>query len=95
MAVPASCYQPSGRPFPEQLPPVEYDTQELVRKVDARGQIKYEKRRYFLGHAFKGEYVALRPQQQAEGVWDIYYGQQKVATLNFNKVSTMSPNTCP
>jgi transposase InsO family protein len=95
MAVPASRYCVSGRPFPERLPELEYDAGDEVRKVNARGMVKYRKSQYFLGHAFKGEYVVLRPQQQADGVWDIYYGQQKVATLNFNKVSTMSPNTCP
>jgi transposase InsO family protein len=95
MAVPASRYRPSGRPFPEQLPELEYDTQDVVRKVGKRGQVKYGNRKFFLGHAFRGQNVALRPQEQEDGMWDVYYGRQKVATLNFNKVSTISPNTCP
>ena len=33
MAVPASRYQVSPRPFPEQLPPFEYDSMDQVRKV--------------------------------------------------------------
>jgi transposase InsO family protein len=95
MKVPASRYEPSGRPFPEILPALEYDAGVEVRKVNDRGNIKYRKKYYFLGHAFSGELVGLRPQQQEDGVWDVCYGRHKVATLNFNNVSTMSPNTCP
>lgn len=95
MKVPASRYEPSGRPFPETLPELEYDAGVEVRKVNDRGNIKYRKKYHFLGHAFSGELVGLRPQQQADGIWDVYYGRHKVATLNFNNVSTMSPNTCP
>jgi transposase InsO family protein len=94
MKVPAERYQPSGRPFPETLPALEYDAGVEVRKVNDRGMVKYRKQYYFLGHAFSGEHVALRPQQQADGVWDVYYGRQKVATLNFNNVLPMSPNNC-
>jgi transposase InsO family protein len=94
MKVPAERYQPSGRPFPETLPPLEYDAGDEVRKVNDRGMVKYKKQLYFLGHAFCGELVGLRPQQQVDGVWDVYYGRHKVATLNFNKVLPMSPNTC-
>ena len=32
MAVPATHYQPSPRPFPETLPPIEYGATDLVRK---------------------------------------------------------------
>ena len=94
MKVPASRYQPSGRPFPEKLPSLEYDSACEVRKVNDRGNIKYRKRYYFLGKAFIGEYVGLRPQQQVDGAWDVHYGRQKVATLNFNNVLPMSPNNC-
>jgi hypothetical protein len=62
MQVPASRYQPSGRSFPERLPALEYDIAEQVGKVSDRGIVKYRKYYYFLGNAFIGEYVGLRPQ---------------------------------
>jgi Integrase core domain len=94
MKVPASRYQPSGRPFPETLPALEYDAGDEVRKVNDRGMVKYRRQHYFLGRAFSGELVGLRPQPQMDGVWDVFYGRHKVATLNFNKVLPISPNSC-
>jgi len=38
--VPASRYQPSPRPFPEVLPPIEYGADDIVRTVHGSGQIR-------------------------------------------------------
>lgn len=101
LAVPATRYVPSPRSFPEQLPPIEYAPGDLVRKVGYRGQIKHQQQRYFLGTAFRGLPVALRP-TTVDGRWDVYFCQQRIAVLDRNalpslqrQVSTMSPYTCP
>ena len=44
MATPASRYQPSPRGFPETLPPIDYPDGDIVRKVQAKGEISYRNR---------------------------------------------------
>jgi transposase InsO family protein len=39
LQVPASRYQPSDRTFPEPLPPIEYGTEDAVRRVQATGAL--------------------------------------------------------
>ncbi len=101
LAVPASCYEPSPRSMPESLPLIEYDSGEVVRKVGERGQVKYKQQKYFIGDAFRGLYVALRPTIR-DGIWEVYFCHQKVGTIELQtvaskeqEVSRMSPNTCP
>jgi transposase InsO family protein len=77
---PASRYEPSTRPFPEQLPPVMYDTSDIVRKVDTTGKIYFRNQTFYLSKAFRGEAVALRP-TETDGDFDIYFCNQKVAQI--------------
>src|SRR5215813_15128117 len=44
--VPASRYRLSTRRFPEQLPSIEYDVSDIVRKVHAKGHFQYRGKRY-------------------------------------------------
>lgn len=78
--VPASRYRPSPRPFPSALPPVEYECGAEVRKVRDTGQIKFGGRLWFVGKAFYGEPVAIRP--VAADAWDVYYCRQVIAHLD-------------
>jgi transposase InsO family protein len=78
---PVSRYEPSPRPFPEQLPPVLYDTSDIVRKVDATGKIYFRNRTFYLSKAFRSEAVALRP-TETDGDFDIYFCHQKVAQIS-------------
>lgn len=81
LAVPASRYRESPRPFPENLPPLEYGPGDQVRKVAINGVIHYHNRKFRIGKAFRGEYVALRPTLK-DGVFDVFFANQRVAQLN-------------
>ena len=101
LAVPASRYQPSRREFPAALPAIEYADDAVVRKVGERGQVKYQQRKFFVGDAFGGLHVALRP-TTTDGLLEVYFCHQKVGSIDLKavrsgsqEVSTMSPNTCP
>jgi len=61
LAAPATHYQPSPRTLPHTLPPIEYDAHELVRLVKSKGEITFRNRCYYVGQAFIGLPVALRP----------------------------------
>jgi transposase InsO family protein len=101
MAVPAARYRVSVRPFPEQLPAIEYATTDIVRKVGERGQIRYKQHKYFVGGAFRGLHVGLRA-TTTDGCYAVYFSQQRIGALDLrevgadnDEVSRMSPNTCP
>jgi transposase InsO family protein len=81
MAVPAQRYTPSPRSFPEQLPTVEYDSKDLVRRVRSDGKIKLHNRLIMIGSSLIGERVAVRPTRD-EGLWDVYYCQQGIGRID-------------
>jgi transposase InsO family protein len=81
MKVPAACYQPSRRSYPEQLPIIEYGPSDIVRKVRGYGHIKYHGRELHVGSAFRGLHVALRP-TTSDGIFDVFFCQHKIMQLN-------------
>lgn len=80
MAVPASRYRPSERPFCEVLPPIEYGPGDIVRKVQAQGDIHYQGRVFKVGRAFHGYPVALRPSRE-DGMMNVYFCHQRIAGI--------------
>lgn len=81
MKVPASRYQASPRTYPERLPPIEYGSADIVRKVRNYGHFKYLGREYHIGSAFYGLHVALRA-TAADGIMEVYFCQQRIRTIN-------------
>lgn len=81
MAVPATRYRVSFRPFPETLPPIEYPEDDQIRKVQQGGFISYLGREFRVGKSFLGERIAIRP-TEIDGVLDVYFCDQKVSKIN-------------
>ena len=81
LVVPAARYNVSVRSFPETLLPIEYDNHEITRKVGDRGQVKYQQKKFFLGNAFAGLVVALRP-TTTDGVLDVYLSHQWIGVID-------------
>ncbi len=81
MAVPASRYQPSVRIFPQVLPPVEYPSGDLVRKVQPKGLFSFRNHLFKVGKAFDGFHIALRA-TTTDGLYDIYFCWKRVAQIN-------------
>jgi transposase InsO family protein len=99
--VPASRYRPSTRAMPEQLPVVEYDEREIVRRVGTtKGYISFKGRLWRVPEAFCGECLAIRP-LPIEGRYSLCFGAHQIATLDLTadqcvgdvsgQVSAMSP----
>lgn len=84
LTVPATRSQPSPRPFPETLPPIEYGATDIVRKVQAQGVVSYRGRVFRVSKAFRGYPVALRPTPH-DGLWRIYFCHQHVADLDLQQ----------
>lgn len=83
LLTPATRYTPSPRTFPTILPPVTYEQDDLIRKVDLVGKI------YFSGHtirisaAFRHQPVAVRPTDH-DGIFDVFFCKQKVAQFDLH-----------
>lgn len=90
MQVPASRYRPSPRAFPESLIPIEYDSKDIVRKVQSGGEIWLRAQPYKIGNAFVGHPVALRP-TPSDGIFDVFFYHQKIAQINQNPSPSPSP----
>jgi transposase InsO family protein len=81
MAVPASRYRPSPRPFPEVPAPIEYGPDDAVRRVQGKGEVHFRGGIYRVGKAFHGQPVALRA-TGTDGVFDVVYVRTIVATVD-------------
>lgn len=81
MAVPASRYTCSQRAYPERLPDVEYAPGDVVRRVLHDGSIRCAGVTWFIGEAFAGERVAVRP-CDTDGRMQICFGPHPVGTID-------------
>lgn len=84
MAVPASRYQPSPRSFPEQLPPIEYNSTDQLRKVQTNGHITFRRREFSIGKAFYGHRVALRP-TSTDGIYEVFFATHRLVQVDLRK----------
>jgi transposase InsO family protein len=76
---PASVYQPSPRPMPATLPPLEYPDRFEVRYVSANGGIRWNKAWVNVSTTCIGEYVGL--EEVDDGIWNVYFGALKLGRL--------------
>ena len=78
MQTPASRYRPSARTMPRQLPPIEYVTDDLVRRVQKNGWIDLHGHHIRLSKALVGQPVACRPLADRDGEFAVFFCHQKV-----------------
>lgn len=81
MDTPISKYQVSPRVYPEVLPPIEYDYDDTVRKINSDGKLSVKGIVFTISRALEGQYIALRS-TNIDGVIDAYYCHQKIKTLD-------------
>lgn len=79
--VPVSRYAVSPRSFPEVLPPIEYDTSDVIRIVCDHGRIRFGGKRYSIGKAFRGYPVALRSTTE-DGILNVFFCHQQITSIN-------------
>lgn len=78
---PVSRYQASGRAFPSVLPPLEYASEDIVRKVGNKGEISFHNRRFFIGEGLRAQMVALKP-AGCDDVYDVYFCHKKFRQID-------------
>jgi transposase InsO family protein len=80
LEVPASRYRVSERRYQNWDTVFEYSQESIVRKVDRSGKTSFRSRKCFLGEAFAGRWVAVKPTIQPT-VFEIYYRHQRIARM--------------
>lgn len=86
---PAQVYRPSRRACPEALAPLEYPHRWEVRRVRHRGHIKWHGRLRFMGRAFVGQTVGLKPDGPHQ--WGVYLGRQRIGELHAQDPGGLRP----
>jgi hypothetical protein len=77
---PAELYQCSSRPYPRRLPPVQYPSQYVVRRVRHNGCMKWGGTELYVSEVLIGEPVGLL--QIGTCQWQMYYGILPLGTLD-------------
>jgi transposase InsO family protein len=78
---PVSRYRASGRQFPATLPPIEYEPDDVLRKVNHKGEISYQSRRIFIGEGLQKQTVAVRP-ATVDGVFEVYFCHHQIRQID-------------
>jgi putative transposase len=68
---PATRYQPSSRPVPRQMPPLDYAPQFEIRRVSSNGCVSWRNGALFIASALDGEDIAF--EEVGDGVWTIHF----------------------
>lgn len=90
---PATRYEPSARPFPRRLPPLEYPAGHLVRRVDSRGRVKWQGRRLFLSEVLASHDVGFAAVE--DGIWLLYFAAFPLALFHERTWRLESPERTP
>lgn len=89
LATPASRYTISPRPYPCSLAPIEYGPQDVVRKVQQKGEVSFRGQEWPVGKGLRGYPVGIRPTLN-DGVYDVYFCHQRVARINLRAPQDVS-----
>lgn len=77
---PSELYQPSTRPYPRRLPPVQYPTHYAVRRVRPNGTMKWAGVEIYVSEVLVGEPIGLLQIDIAR--WRLHYGMLPLGTLD-------------
>lgn len=74
---PVNRYTVSARPMPSKLPPIEYQSGAIVRKVRGNGFISYNGTQYLAGEAFKNFHIEVK-HDEINNSLELYFGDFKI-----------------
>ncbi len=79
---PITHYQPSVRLLPTALPPLEYPTGFSTLSVSTGGILRFDRKAWYIGRAFSGLRIGLRPSTQADPQWEVFFGHHRLGLIN-------------
>lgn len=88
LAVPASRYQPSARPFPEVLPAIVYSPDDVVVRVKSNGDVRFKQHHLKVSKALRDLPIAFRPDYEQDGRYQLYFCHHRFDTLDLKSMPT-------
>lgn len=85
---PGSVYQPSSRPYPAKLPPIEYGATTQVRRVRHNGEIRWRGSLLYLSEVLAQEPVGFTP--IGKTMWAVHYSFHRLGTWD-ERTRTLTP----
>jgi transposase InsO family protein len=82
---PISHYRSSPRSLPATLPSVNAPAGAIIRIVHSRGAIVWKNQSWYIGRAFGGLPIGLRPSAQADGQWLVSFDQHQLGIIDLNE----------
>ena len=79
---PVQHYRPSPRSVPSALPALEYACDTIVRTVRSNGAITFANQTWYVGRAFVGLAIGLRPNPQADGQWQVWFAHHLIGRVD-------------
>jgi transposase InsO family protein len=92
--VPAQHYRPSTRPLPLHLPSIDYASDDIVRTVRGQGALTFRNRCFYIGEAFGGLPVALRP-CATDGIFRVYFQAFSLGLIDLKALPIPKGNCHP
>ena len=80
---PASVYKPSLRPFPRQVPDLDYPSHFKVFKTYPNGVISFDQTQWIISSVLKDEWVGL--EQIGDDLWKVYFGPIALGLLDLKR----------
>lgn len=87
---PASLYQPSPRPYPRKLPPLDYPAHFEVRLVSRNGGIRWHNRWLNITTVLADEHVGF--EEIDDGLWTLYYSTIELGRLDERTFKIVEPD---
>jgi transposase InsO family protein len=81
---PVTRYQLSSRRWPNQLPPIEYAAETIVRKVRSFGVLTWQNRSFGIGRAFSGLPVGIEA-TATEGLYTVQFCHQLLGAIDLHQ----------
>lgn len=81
--VPMYRYRASPWAFPEQLSEFEYGPDDQITKV-YHSRFRFKKRYFRIAKGLAGQLIAIRPQQNSEVLFDVYFCHHRLRTIDLN-----------
>ena len=85
---PGSQYQASPRPYPIKLPPIEYESGVLVRRVRHNGEIRWQGTLLYVSELLAKEPLGFKPRDQE--TWQVRYSFHQLGTFS-ERTKTITP----
>lgn len=82
--VPMSRYRASPWAYPQQLTEFEYGPDDVLAKV-YHGRFRFKKHYFRAAKGLAGQHIAIRPSPDGEDLFEIYFCNQRLRTIDVNK----------